>query len=78
MILRIGCDKNKMQACVKGIKQVADREKKNALESIAYLENDSSLGFEPSMLYAASKERVEWKVAQIDYMLDNELTFYEV
>lgn len=78
MILRIGCDKNKMQACVKGIKQVAAREKKNALESIAYLENDSSLGFEPSMLYAASKERVEWKVAQIDYMLDNELAFYEV
>ncbi len=75
--LKIGSSKFVLKKAIKNIKEIAKKEQENAKESIEYLEKDSRLGFEPSMLYANSKERVEWKIEQIDYMLKNELSFYE-
>ena len=59
------------------IRAIAANEIANAEESIEYLEKDSSLGFEPTMLYVNSPERVLWKIEQVKYMLDKELTYYE-
>ena len=59
------------------IRAIAANESENAEESIAYLEKDSTLGFEPTMLYVNSPERVWWKIEQVKYMLDKELTYYE-
>lgn len=59
------------------IRAIAANEIENAEESIAYLEKDSTLGFEPTMLYVNSPERVWWKIEQVKYMLDKELTYYE-
>ena len=59
------------------IRAIAANEIENAEESIAYLEKDSTLGFEPTMLYVNSPERVWWKIEQVRYMLDKELTYYE-
>ena len=72
------CESNfKLKAIIKKIKKIAEVEIANSLESIAYLEKDSSLGYEVSMGYACSKERVDWKIRQVRYMVDCELKTYE-
>lgn len=77
-LLKLGAPVKNLREYANGIREVAKREIENARESIEYLEKDSSLGFEPAMKYAASKERVLWKIEQVEYMLENELPFYEV
>jgi len=46
---------------------------KNAEDTIPIVEVDSSLGFEPSMLYMTDKWRVEWKIRQLNYVINYEL-----
>ncbi len=41
-------------------------EQENAKATIPYVEFDSSLGFEPSLEYVCDRERIEWKLAQVD------------
>lgn len=77
-LLKLGSSVGKIREYVNAIRTVAEREIENARESIEYIEKDSAIGFEPSMKYAASKERVLWKIEQVKYMLENELSFYEV
>ena len=48
-------------------------ERKNAEETIPLVEADSSLGFEPSMLYLTDKRHLEWKLRQIDFVLNVEM-----
>ncbi len=48
-------------------------ERKNAEETIPLVEADSSLGFEPSMLYMCDKWHLEWKLRHTDYVLSSEL-----
>ena len=78
MRLMTGCSEKERKAYVEKIKEIAAREIENARESAEYLKNDSMLGYEPSMLYVASPERVEWKIEQVKYMLKNELPFFDV
>jgi len=49
---------------------------KNAEDTIPLVEADSSLGFEPSMLYTTDKWRIEWKIRQIRFVIDSELADY--
>ena len=58
------------------IKKIALDEIENARESLEYLDNDSALGYEPSMGYAGGRERVEWKIRQVNYMVNCELRDY--
>lgn len=58
------------------IKKIALLEIENAKESLIYLDRDSALGYEPSMGYAGSRARVEWKIKQVNYMLSGELQKY--
>ena len=60
----------------KRIKKIALEEIKNATESLTYLDNDSALGYEPSMGYVGARNRVEWKIKQVKYMLNAELSYY--
>ena len=46
---------------------------KNAEETILLVEKDSSLGFEPSMLYMTDKWHLEWKIRQVNYVIGTEL-----
>ncbi len=77
-LLKTGCSETQLKKYAENIRRIAEREIINARESIEYLEKDSSIGFEPTMKYAASKERVLWKIDQVNYMLENELSFYEI
>lgn len=47
-----------------------------AKDTIPLVEMDSSLGFECSMLYMTDKWHLEWKIRQVQYVLDIELEKY--
>ncbi len=49
-------------------------ERKNAEDTIPLVEADSSLGFEPSMLYMCDKRHLDWKIRHTDYVLGTELS----
>ena len=55
------------------VKELQLAEKENVLDTIPLVEADSSLGFEPSMLYLTDKRHLEWKLRQIDFVLDVEM-----
>lgn len=46
---------------------------KNAEDTIPLVEKDSLLGFEPSMLYMTDKWHLEWKIRQVNYVIETEL-----
>ena len=49
------------------------REKENVLDTIPLVEADSALGFEASMLYVTDRRRLEWKLRQIDFVVNIEM-----
>lgn len=61
---------------LKGIKEIGEREIENSKKSIKFVERDSSLGYEPTMGYRGDKKHIEWKIKQVRYMLDFELSIY--
>jgi hypothetical protein len=65
-----------IKKCILAIEKIGKREIKNAESTIPIVEKDSSIGFEPSMLYQCSKENLLWKIKQTNYMLTSELDFY--
>lgn len=75
--LMIAPTKRELGKVTQRIRKIANREIENARESIEYAEKDSSIGYEPSMGYVASPKRIEWKIKQVNYMLNAELTKYE-
>lgn len=57
--------------------EIAHAEIKNAKESIQYLEKDSRLGWEPTMEYIGTIDRVEWKEKMMNYVLNFEIATYK-
>ena len=55
------------------VKALQLAEKENVLDTIPLVEADSALGFEPSMLYLTDKRHLEWKLRQIDFVLNVEM-----
>jgi len=55
------------------VKALQLAEKENVLDTIPLVEADSALGFEPSMLYLTDKRHLEWKLRQIDFVLNIEM-----
>ena len=62
---------------LKEVKKIAKEEIENAKNSIPLVEFDSALGYEPSMGYACDKKHIEWKIKQVEYMLNVEVAIYE-
>ena len=50
-------------------------ERQNAQNTIPLVEFDSRLGWEPSMLYLGDKEHLEWKIRQVNFVIEKELVF---
>lgn len=48
-------------------------EQDNARQAIPYVRADSRLGWEPTMLYLSDEEHIDWKIRQIQYVLDFEI-----
>ncbi len=51
------------------IKKLGDEEIANAKDTIPLVEADSSLGWEPSMLYMCDKMQLEWKIEQVKHSI---------
>lgn len=59
------------------LEAIGRAEIKNAESAIPLVEKDSSLGFEASMGYQCDKKALEWKIRQVNYMIDTELALYK-
>lgn len=70
-------NKKEAERAILAIERIGKREIKNAEATIPIVEKDSSIGFEPSMLYQCSKENIKWKIKQTNYMLKTELDYYK-
>lgn len=58
------------------MEQLLKEEKENAKAAIPLVEADSRLGWEPSMLYMTDREHLEWKIRQVDSVLNIEIPTY--
>ena len=55
------------------IEAIAKKEIKNAQDTIPLVEADSRLGWEPSMEYMTDRSHLEWKIAQVRAVIDEEI-----
>ena len=62
-----------MLALLPQMEEVLRSERVNAESAIPLVEADSRLGWEPSMLYLTDRAHLEWKLDQLDYVLEKEL-----
>ena len=58
------------------MEQLLILEKENVQKTIPLVEADSRLGWEPSMLYMADRAHLEWKIRQVDSVLNIEIPVY--
>ena len=58
------------------MEQLLLAEKENAKGAIPYVELDSRLGWEPTMDYLCDREHIEWKLREVDYVLQYEIANY--
>ncbi len=74
--LEIEYDFDKCHAILDEMDAIAAEEEQNVLETIPLVENDSRLGWEPSMDYMADKEHLEWKLLQLKRLRNKTLPAY--
>ena len=55
------------------MEQLLHDEIENAKGAIPCVEADSRLGWEPSLTYLGDKKNIEWKIRQVNYVLDYEM-----
>lgn len=58
-------------------RELGKAEIENAKSSIPLVEYDSALGYEVSMGYGCDKAHIEWKIKQVQYMMNVEIGIYE-
>jgi len=63
-------DKEKLAGIIGDMLDILASERRNAVDTIPYVEYDSALGFEPSIEYVTDRRRIEWKLAQVDAEAD--------
>lgn len=68
--------KEGLSAIYDEMEALLEREIENAERTIPLVEQDSRLGFEPSMLYVTDRWHLEWKIRQVRYVIDTELAKY--
>ena len=53
--------------------EIAKREVQNAKDTIPLVEYDSRLGYEPSMEYMCDKAHLDWKIAVVERIINEEI-----
>lgn len=66
----------KAARALNAIEKIAKAEIVNAKKSIVFVEKDSAIGYEASMAYQGDKEHIEWKIKQVEYMIQSEIKMY--
>lgn len=69
-------DEDTRHATVHKMKEIGEAEIQNALDTIPYVNADSRLGFEPSMLYMTDEAHIRQKIEKTRHVLDEELMQY--
>jgi hypothetical protein len=70
-------DAESVRSAVAGLRAVAEAEIQNAEATIPLVQQDSRLGWEPSMEYMCDESHLRWKIRQVRQVLDSELDMYE-
>ena len=65
--------KEGMAELIDRIEKLLLDEIENARATIPLVEKDSRLGWEPSMEYVTDREHIEWKIRQVQFVLDVEI-----
>lgn len=71
-------DRDSMLRLFDEMEVLLKEELKNVEATFPLVEYDSSLGWEPSMLYMTDKRHLEWKIRQIDYVLNSEIRLFRL
>ncbi len=75
--MKIEQDNEKAKDLIAKIEELAEKEIKNAESAIPLVEADSRLGWEASMEYMTDKQRIEWKIRHLKFVLESELSAYK-
>lgn len=68
-----GTDPARVAAALDELVKLGEAEIANAAATIPLVEADSRLGWEPSMEYMTDRAHLEWKIAQVQRVLDEEI-----
>jgi hypothetical protein len=69
-------DKAKASVLIDQMEEVLLRERQNVLDTIPIVQQDSRLGWEPSMDYTTDEKGLRWKLRQLDYELNTKIPTY--
>lgn len=75
--LKAESDREKCLGYVEELKGIAAEEKINCESAIEYVQNDSRLGWEPSMDYMGDEPRIRWKLKYLEHVVENEIPIFE-
>ena len=73
---RLEIEPEQASAILDEMVKLAEAEIANAQASIPLVEADSRLGWEPSMEYMTDRVHLEWKIAQVRAVIDEEIPEY--
>ena len=65
--------KEKLEAIINDMSALLKDELDNAKATIPLVQQDSRLGWEPSMLYMTDERHLKWKIKQVEYTLNREI-----
>ncbi len=69
-------DEDEVSRILDEMAELLTLERKNAEDTIQYVECDSRLGWEPSMEYMTDKWHLQWKINHTDYVIHKEIATY--
>ena len=74
--LELESDFGRANALLDEMEMLIREEAENVRETLPLVDADSRLGWEPSMDYMADREHLEWKLRQLDNLLNKTLPAY--
>ena len=74
--LSIAKTKENAEKLIDEIENLVKKERLNVLDTIPGVEQDSRLGWEPSMDYTTDERGLNWKLRQLDYELSTKIRLY--
>ncbi|MBQ4516405.1 MAG: hypothetical protein II978_06415 [Clostridia bacterium] len=74
--LKVAKTRQEVRGILEEVKAILRAERANAETAIPLVENDSRLGWEPSMEYMTDAEHIRWKLRHMDYVEEFELKCY--
>ena len=70
-------DKASIKVCLDNIENICLAEIENAKSAIPLVRKNSRLGWEPSMEYLGDEAHIEWKIRQVESVINVEIAYYK-